>query len=137
MQTIEVKKVIVSCIALIDDNEILIGKRSDKSKFSGFWEFPGGKIKNNETPEKGLIREIKEEIDLDLDGNCLAPLSFSTHKYDNSIYIILLYVSRKWKENPINKVHSEISWIHAKNLRKVQMLPTNNFLISSLQDLLI
>ena len=46
-----------------------------------------GKIKNNETPEKGLIREIKEEIGLDLDGNCLAPLSFSTHKYDNSIYI--------------------------------------------------
>ena len=129
---------IVSCLALInDENEILVGKRSINSIFPGFWEFPGGKVEKNETPEKGLIREIREEIGLDLNGNCIAPLTFSTHKQNNAFFIVLLYVSRKWEDTPVAKVHSEISWIHAKNLRNLKMLPTNNYLISSIQDLLL
>ncbi len=138
MQITEVKKVIVSCLALInDDNEVLFCKRSDDSNFSGCWEFPGGKIKNNETPEDGLIREIKEEIGVNLNSHCIAPLSFSTHIYNDLSFTVLLYVSRKWEENPSPIIHSEISWLHPKDLRNYRMLPTNNYLISSLQDLLL
>ena len=63
MQIIEVKNQLVSTIALIDDeNNILIGKRPAGKFFENLWEFPGGKVKKNETIEQALIRETKEEI---------------------------------------------------------------------------
>ena len=124
--------------ALIDaDGRVLITKRPNGKEMAGLWEFPGGKIKNNETPEDGLIREIKEEIGVNLNSHCIAPLSFSTHIYNDLSFTILLYVSRKWEENPSPLIHSEISWLHPKDLRNYRMLPTNNYLISSLQDLLL
>ena len=65
MQIIEVKNQLVSTIALIDDeNKILIGKRPVGKVFENLWEFPGGKVKKNETVEQALIREIKEEINI-------------------------------------------------------------------------
>ena len=138
MQITEVKNVIVSCLALVnDDSEVLLCKRSDNSKFSGCWEFPGGKIKNDETPQDGLIREIKEEIGVDLNNNCIAPLTFSTHMYDDLSFTILLFISRKWQKNPLPIIHSEIAWLHPKDIKNYKMLPTNNYLISSVQDLLL
>ena len=138
MQIIEVKNQLVSIIALIDDeNKILIGKRPEGKKFEKLWEFPGGKVKKNETVEKALIRETKEEINIDLSKNCIAPLAFSTYKGENINIIILLFISRKWNLEPICKFHTELRWVKANNLNKYDMPPSNKFLITSLQDLLL
>ena len=68
MQIIEVKNQLVSTIALIDDeNKILIGRRPVGKAFENLWEFPGGKVKKNETVEQALIRETKEEINISID----------------------------------------------------------------------
>ena len=81
MQIIEVKNQLVSTIALIDDeNKILIGKRPVGKIFENLWEFPGGKVKKNETVEQALIRETKEEININLSKNCIAPLVFQLFK---------------------------------------------------------
>ena len=102
MQIIEVKNQLVSTIALIDDeNKILIGKRPVGKVFENLWEFPGGKVKKNETVEQALIRETKEEINIDLSKNCIAPLVFSTYGNENVNIIILLFISRKWNLEPI------------------------------------
>ena len=67
MQITEVKTSLVSLLALINkDNEVLIGLRPRNAKFSNYWEFPGGKVEKNEHPEQTIIREIKEEIDINL-----------------------------------------------------------------------
>ena len=138
MQTIEVKNQLVSTIALIDDeNKILISKRPVGKAFENLWEFPGGKVKKNETVEQALIRETKEEINVDLSMNCIAPLAFSTYKIENFNIIILLFISRKWNLNPICKVHTELRWVKANNLNKYNMPPANKFLVTSLQDLLL
>ena len=138
MQIIEVKNQLVSTIALIDDeNKILISKRPVGKAFENLWEFPGGKVKKNETVEQALIRETKEEINVDLSMNCIAPLAFSTYKNENFNIIILLFISRKWNLNPICKVHTELRWVKANNLNKYNMPPANKFLVASLQDLLL
>ena len=138
MQIIEVKNQLVSTIALIDDEDkILIGKRPVGKTFENLWEFPGGKVKKNETAEQALIREIKEEINIDLSMNCIAPLAFSTYKNENINIIILLFVSRNWNLEPICKFHNELKWVKANILNKYNMPPANQFLITSLQDLLL
>ena len=138
MQIIEVKNQIVSTIALVDnENKILIGKRPVGKTFENLWEFPGGKVKKNETAEGALIREIKEEINIDLSMNCIAPLAFSTYMSENFNIIILLFISRKWDLDPICKVHTELKWVKANNLNKYNMPPANKFLVTSLQDLLL
>ena len=89
MQIIEVNNQLVSAIALVDDeNKILIGKRPVGKAFENLWEFPGGKVKKNETVEQALIRETKEEINIDISKNCIAPLAFSTYKIQNINIII-------------------------------------------------
>ena len=138
MQIIEVKNILVSTIALIDDeNKILIGKRPVGKTFENLWEFPGGKVKKNETVQQALIRETKEELNIDLSENCVAPLAFSTYKSENINIIILLFISRKWNLDPICKAHIELRWVKANNLNKYNMPPANKFLVTSLQDLLL
>ena len=87
--------IFVSAVAMIDvDNRILISNRKNRKQFSNYWEFPGGKIENNETPDACLIRELKEEINVDVSKSCIAPIGFSTSSYsttvllDNSFIII-------------------------------------------------
>ena len=138
MQIIEVKNQLVSTIALIDDeNKILIGIRPVGKVFENLWEFPGGKVKKNETVEQALIRETKEEINIDLSKNCIAPLVFSTYENENVNIIILLFISRKWNLEPICKFHAELRWVKANNLNNYNMPPANKFLVTSLQDLLL
>ena len=138
MQIIEVKNQLVSTIALIDDeNKILIGKRPVGKVFENLWEFPGGKVKKNETVEQALIRETKEEINIDLSKNCIAPLVFSTYGNENVNIIILLFISRKWNLEPICKFHAELRWVKANNLNNYNMPPANKLLVTSLQDLLL
>ena len=138
MQIIEVKNQLVSTIALIDDeNQILIGKRPFGKTFENLWEFPGGKVKKNETVEQALIRETKEEINIDLSKNCIAPLVFSTYENENVNIVILLFISRKWNLEPICKAHTELRWVKVNNLNNYDMPLANRFLVTSLQDLLL
>ncbi len=129
--------VLVATLALIDnDGRILISKRPPYKPFGGLWEFPGGKIKRDETPEKALIREIKEEINVNIEESCIAPLTFSSVTYDKSNFIILLYVSRKWKNNPIHQEGGNIKWVRPNDLKKYEMPKGNVSLCSSLNDLI-
>ena len=138
MQIIEVKNQLVSIIALIDDeNKILIGKRPEGKNFEKLWEFPGGKVKKNETVEQALIRETKEEINVNLKINCIAPLAFSTYYNQDINIIILLFISRKWDLEPVCKFHSELKWVKVNDLNKYDMPPANKPLVSSLQDLFL
>ena len=138
MQITEVKNVFVSILALVNENnEILIGKRPIHDTYAGYWEFPGGKIKNKEHPEEALIRESKEEIGINLEKSCLAPLTFTTFTNNNQNLILLLYVARKWNNTPSTNFHSELSWVKPNKLRDYKMPKANSFLIGSIQDLLL
>ena len=129
-------KVVVSC-ALIDiDGRILLSKRPDDTTMGGLWEFPGGKIETNETAEMAIVRELKEELDIDTNESCLAPVNFSSYQYPDFQILLLLYICRKWQGKPRPLFASELKWIFANDLRKYDMPKANKDFISDLQDLL-
>ena len=129
--------VIVASIALIDANDqILIAKRPNKKHLSGFWEFPGGKVEKGESPEYALIREVKEELNIDINNKCIAPLTFSEFDYKKFHLLLLLYVCRRWEGEPTSMEKNEIKWVKANTLRQYKMPPADDSLIYSLQDLL-
>ena len=88
----------VSVIALVDvDNKVLIAQRPKNNFMEGFWEFPGGKLEVNELPDDCIIREVKEELGVDLSNSCFSPLTFTTFDYQEFSVIIFLYLSREWE----------------------------------------
>ena len=92
------KNIYVSTVALIDwQGKVLISLRPEKKFLPNFWEFPGGKIKTNETPDDAIVREIKEELSLDLNRRSLKPLSFNTYTYDSFHAIIFFYICISYK----------------------------------------
>ena len=137
MQIIDHKNLkIVAAIALInDDNKILLSKRPKNKHLSGFWEFPGGKVEIGETPEVALIREIKEELNIDINNKCIAPLSFSEFDYKEFQLLLLLYVCRKWEGEVKAMENNKLEWVEPNMLRKYKMPPADDSLIYNIQDL--
>ena len=71
--------VLVVAVALIDvDGRVLIAKRPQGKSLAGLWEFPGGKVEPGERPEAALIRELREELGIEVSESCLAPFVFAT-----------------------------------------------------------
>ena len=128
-------KIVVSLALINDDDKILLSKRPKNKHLSGFWEFPGGKVKSGEVPEIALIREIKEEIDIDINNKCIAPLSFTEFDYKEFQLLLLLYVCRKWEGEPKSMENNEIIWVKPSMLRKYKMPPADDALIYCVQDL--
>ncbi len=90
--------VLVVAVALVDpDGRVLIAKRPEGKPMAGLWEFPGGKVRDGELPEEALVRELDEELGIDITESCLAPLSFASHVYDDFHLLMTLYVCRVWK----------------------------------------
>ena len=118
------------------DCRILISNRKNKNQFSNCWEFPGGKIENNETPDACLIRELKEEINVDVSMSCIAPIGFSTSSYSEFDITLLLYICRKWIGTPIPLEGNDIKWIAPKDLKLHKMPEANSSLIPILLDLI-
>src|SRR6478752_9505761 len=91
---------VVACALVDTDGRVLLAKRPPGKPLAGLWEFPGGKIESGETPEGALIRELKEELDIDVEAACLAPACFASEPLDGRALVLLLYICRKWRGQP-------------------------------------
>ena len=129
--------VFVAACALVDtDGRVLIAQRPAGKMMGGLWEFPGGKIEAEETPEAALIRELKEEIGIDTSASCLAPLTFASHAYEAFHLVMLLYVCRRWQGVAQGREGQALKWVPPKALRDYPMPPADRPLIAPLIDLL-
>lgn len=132
------KLVLVVACALIDkDGRVLIAQRPKNKGMADLWEFPGGKVEAGERPEQTLIRELKEELGIDVQEPCLAPLSFASFAYDDFHLLMPLYVCRRWDGLPQALEHQALKWVRPQNLRDYPMPPADEPLIPPLIDLLL
>jgi 8-oxo-dGTP diphosphatase len=128
---------LVAAVALIDaDGRVLISQRPAGKSLAGLWEFPGGKIEPGERPEAALIRELKEELGIDVAESCLAPLTFASHAYEKFHLMMPLYVCRRWKGDVRSNEGQAIKWVRPRALRDHPMPPADIPLIPHLEDLL-
>jgi 8-oxo-dGTP diphosphatase len=130
-----VKIVLVAALALIDeDGRVLLTQRPEGKSLAGLWEFPGGKVEPGETPEAALIREIREELGVELRQPCLAPLTFASHSYDDFHLLMPLYICRRWEGDVESLEGQALAWVRANRLRDYPMPPADLPLIPILQD---
>lgn len=128
--------VVVAC-ALVDvDGRVLIAKRPAQKDMAGLWEFPGGKVVEDEPPEEALIRELREELGINVTQACLAPLTFASHSYESFHLLMPLYVCRRWKETVTPREGQELKWVKPRNLKDYPLLPADVPLIPYLVDML-
>jgi 8-oxo-dGTP diphosphatase len=129
--------VLVAAVALIDaDGRVLIAQRPEGKAMAGLWEFPGGKVEAGETPEAALIRELKEELGIDITATCLAPFTFASHTYERFHLLMPLYVCRRWQGTPVAHEHTALKWVRPLKLTDYPMPPADVPLVAMLRDLL-
>jgi 8-oxo-dGTP diphosphatase len=128
---------LVAACALVDpDGRVLIAQRPEGKTMAGMWEFPGGKVEPGETPEATVMRELKEELNIDVTGACLAPLTFASHAYDGFHLLMPLYVCRRWNGRVEPCEGQAVKWVRPVRLRDYPMPPADIPLISHLIDML-
>jgi len=133
----EAKLVLVAACALIDtDGRVLIAQRPSGKSMAGLWEFPGGKVEAGERPEETVIRELREELGIEVKEACLAPFTFASHTYPDFQLLMPLFVCRRWDGTATPLEAQAIKWVRPRDLSTFPMPPADLPLIPMLRDLL-
>jgi len=127
---------IVVAVALIDaDGRLLVQQRPVGKAMAGLWEFPGGKVEPEETPEAALVRELREELGISVEQACLAPACFASEALGDRHMILLLYICRKWQGVPRALHATGFRWVRPLDLHGLKMPPADRPLIGLLEAL--
>lgn len=133
----QLKIVLVAACALVDvDGRVLMARRPEGKPLAGLWEFPGGKVEAGELPEETLIRELREELGIDVAKACLAPLTFASHSYETFHLLMPLYVCRRWDGTVQGMEGQALEWVRPARMRDYPMPPADEPLVAVLRDLL-
>jgi 8-oxo-dGTP diphosphatase len=121
--------------ALLDgQGRVLLAQRPTGKSMAGLWEFPGGKIADGETPESALIRELDEELGLEVEAAALTPLTFASHRYQDFHLLMPLFACRKWEGTPQGRENQSLKWVRAQDLKNYPMPAADIPLIPILRD---
>lgn len=127
---------LVAAAALVDtDGRVLVQQRPPGKPMAGLWEFPGGKVEAGETPDAALIRELGEELGIDVEAACLAPAVFASEPLGDRHLLLLLYVCRKWRGTPMAKHATALRWLRPVELHRLEMPPADRPLIGLIEAL--
>lgn len=114
----------------------LFEKSAAGQSMANLWVFPGGKMEPGETPERALIRELKEELDIDVTSSCLAPVAFASHGYDDFHLLMPLFACRVWKGHIQPREGQSLQWVRPVRMGDIHMPPANAPLVAVLRDLI-
>lgn len=112
------KEIDVVSAAIIEQGKILIAQRPQDKTLANYWEFPGGKIETGETMEEALKREIKEELNIDIDVQTF--IDHSSYAYYFGKVNLYLYTANVKEGDICLREHSQIKWLEVDDLNEVE-----------------
>jgi 8-oxo-dGTP diphosphatase len=129
--------VLVVAAALIDaQGRVLLARRPEGKKMAGLWEFPGGKMEPGETPEAALVRELREELGIEVAAADVAPFVFASHAYEKFHLLMPVFLCRRWRGEPQPKEGQALAWVAPDRLVEYPMPPADRPIIPMLRDFL-
>lgn len=129
------KLLLVAACALTDsDGRVLLTRRLPGKAYAGLWEFPGGKVEDNETTEQALVRELREELGVEPCERCLQPFAFATHVEADQHLLMPLYICRQWDGFARPLEGQEIKWVFPQDLHEMAMPPADIPLAAEIRD---
>lgn len=125
------RKVVRVVAAIIVDGDKVFSTQRGYGDFKGGWEFPGGKIEDGETPQDALIREIKEELDTDIEVGEL----IDTVEYDYPAFHLSMdcFICKIRSGNLVLKEHEAAKWLTKETLDSVEWLPADEGLVEKIK----
>jgi 8-oxo-dGTP diphosphatase len=127
---------VVVAAAVLREGEVLAAQRTRPPALAGRWELPGGRVEVGEQEPDAVVRELREELGIDVAENCLAPFAFASHGYETFHLLMPLYVCRRWSDMVTAREGQELKWVKPQNLRSYAMPPADIPLIPYLIDML-
>lgn len=128
-----VRLVLVAACALMDaGGRVLMAERPAGKELAGLWEFPGGKVEAGERPEQALVRELREELGIDVAPGDLTPFSFASHAYPSFHLLMPLYLCRSWQGEVTAMEGQRIAWTAFDELGALAVPPADLPLIAAL-----
>jgi len=125
---------VAACALLDADGRILIARRPEGKPMAGLWEFPGGKIEANETPEQAVVRELREELGVEPCERCLHPFAFVSHPYDTFHIVMPLFLCRTWDGFARPLEGQEIAWVRKEQLGSYDLVAADRSLAAEIRD---
>ncbi|MBR3924197.1 MAG: (deoxy)nucleoside triphosphate pyrophosphohydrolase [Kiritimatiellae bacterium] len=114
-----------------DGDRYLVGQRAANKAQGGLWEFMGGKVEPGETPEQALARECREELDLEIENECI--VDSVIHEYPGkTIRLTLISCSPKTDSSPKALEHQQIRWVTRDEMDAIDFAPADRELIQRL-----
>lgn len=118
------KKTIKVVGAIIENNnKILCALRSKDMSLPMMWEFPGGKIEEGESVNEAIVREIKEELDCNIE--VISIFNDNTHEYENIIVNLITVKCKLISGNPKAKEHAKLLWLPVDYLESLNWAPAD------------
>lgn len=133
MQKIPTMLIVAAAALQNSEGLFLLQKRPQGRAMAGLWEFPGGKIEANESPESALVRELQEELAITVKTEDLTPSCFASAPLEDRQLLLLLYQCRKWNGVPQAIESPEIAWVSIAEMRELQMPPADLPLLDLLE----
>jgi len=127
------KKIVHVAAAVITrpDGSFLLGQRAPDTFYPGYWEFPGGKVEPGETPREALIRELDEELGMQVEA--ASPWITREHVYEHAHVSLHFFEVTAWRGEIHDRVHSALSWQQADAMDVGPMLPANGPILKALR----
>lgn len=128
---------LVTAAVIVNNGKVLIAQRAENQNLAGKWEFPGGKVEPDETPEECLKREIKEELGIEIEVNKF--FAESIYRYDTGTIKLLAYEARCISgKDDVYKLtaHSQIKWAKPRELENYDFAPADIPIVKKVKEFL-
>ncbi len=122
---------VAAAVILRPDGSFLLGQRAVSACYPGYWEFPGGKLEPGETPYQALVRELAEELGIDV--LAATPWIVREHVYEHARVRLYFFRVSRWAGELCNRVHAALAWQRADAPTVAPMLPANAPVLAALR----